>query len=78
MPRRLDPRTLLHVEVEKRLEGCELAGDYAEPVRKTQKLADLLWAEEDAAQPASLFSIMSRMPLAIEPSRSEGASSPST
>jgi hypothetical protein len=49
MLRRLDPRTLLHAEVEKRLGGRELAGDYAEPVGKMPKLADLLWAEEDAA-----------------------------
>jgi hypothetical protein len=49
MLRRVDPRTLLHAEVEKRLGGRELAGDYAEPVGKMPKLADLLWAEEDAA-----------------------------
>jgi hypothetical protein len=49
MPRRLDPRTLLHAEVERRLGGRELAGDHAEPVGKMPKLEDLLRTEADAA-----------------------------
>lgn len=51
------------------LRGCELVGDGAEPVYEAAEPKDFLWAEQDAALSASLFSSRSRMPYPPQPLR---------